>query len=70
MGYLYPGRLNILEVRFYEIGEIDDSLLKYAVIVSRYRGKWVFYKTKGVHGNSLSIIPKSSLSLQYQAPCV
>ena len=28
------------EVRFYD--HVDDALLKYAVIIARYRGKWVF----------------------------
>ena len=31
-----------MEVRFYE--EVDDKLLKFAVIISRSQGKWVFYK--------------------------
>lgn len=31
-------------VNFFEIDEIEDSLLKYAVIVSRYKGKWVYCK--------------------------
>lgn len=35
-----------MEVKFYEIDEIEDSLLKYAVIVSRYMNKWVFCKNK------------------------
>ena len=35
-----------MDVRFYEISEIDDSLLKFAVIVSRYKGQWVFCKNK------------------------
>ncbi len=35
-----------MDVKFYKIDEIDDSLLKYAVIVSRYMGKWVFCKNK------------------------
>jgi len=34
------------EVKFYEIGDIDESLLKYAVIVSRYMDKWIFCKNK------------------------
>ncbi len=33
-----------MEVRFYEINEIQDSLLKFAVIISRSGGKWVFVK--------------------------
>ena len=31
-----------LEVKFYD--EVDDSLLKFAVILSKSRGKWVFCK--------------------------
>ena len=39
------GRIDImLEVRFYDT--VDDQLLKFAVIVSRYKGKWVFCKHK------------------------
>lgn len=33
-----------MEVRFYET--IDDELLKFAVIISRHSGKWVFCKHK------------------------
>lgn len=33
-----------MKVRFYE--NIDDSLLKFAVIISKSRGKWVFCKHK------------------------
>ena len=35
---------NMLEVKFYE--SVDDSLLKFAVIISRSNGKWVFCKHK------------------------
>jgi ADP-ribose pyrophosphatase len=35
-----------MEVRFYNLGEIDDALLKYAVIASRYQGKWIYCKHK------------------------
>ena len=35
-----------MDVKFYEIGEIDDSKLKYAVIVSRYMDKWILCKNK------------------------
>lgn len=35
-----------MEVKFYETGDVDDSLFKYAVIVSRYRDKWIFCKNK------------------------
>lgn len=34
----------MLEVKFYD--EVDDSLLKFAVILSKSRGKWVFCKHK------------------------
>lgn len=33
-------------VKFYNINEIDSSLIFAAVIVSRYRGKWIFCKHK------------------------
>ena len=35
-----------MDVKFYEIGKIDDSRLKYAVIVARYMDKWIFCKNK------------------------
>lgn len=34
----------MLEVNFYE--KIDDELLKFAVIISKTNGKWVFCKHK------------------------
>ena len=34
----------MIEVKFYET--IDDSLLKFAVIVAKHKGKWVFCKHK------------------------
>lgn len=34
----------MIKVRFYE--EVEDSFIDYAVIVSRYRNKWVFCKHK------------------------
>ncbi len=34
----------MLEVKFYDT--IDDSLLKFAVVISKSRGKWVFCKHK------------------------
>lgn len=37
-------RLNMVKVDFYD--SIDDKLLKFAVIVSKYQGKWVFCKHK------------------------
>ena len=33
-----------MQVKFYE--EIDDSLLRFAVIISTYHGKWVYCKHK------------------------
>ena len=33
-------------VKFHKTGEVDEALYKYAVIVSRYMGKWVFCKNK------------------------
>lgn len=35
-----------MEVKFYDINEVDDSLLFAAVIVSKYKGKWVLCKHK------------------------
>ena len=35
---------DMLEVKFYDT--VDDSLLKFAVIVSQSNGKWVFCKHK------------------------
>ena len=32
------------EVKFYD--HVDDALLKYAVIIARYQGKWVFCRHK------------------------
>ena len=34
----------IKEVRFYEFGAVEDPLLKFAVILARAGGKWVFCK--------------------------
>ncbi len=34
----------MLEVKFYD--EVDDALLKFAVIVAKHKGKWVFCKHK------------------------
>lgn len=33
-----------MEVKFYDF--VEDSLLKFAVIISKYNGKWVFCKHK------------------------
>ena len=35
-----------MEVKFYDLAEIDDSQLKFAVIVARHKGKWVFCRNK------------------------
>lgn len=35
-----------MEIKFYNVNEIDDSLLFAAVIVSQYKGKWVLCKHK------------------------
>ena len=35
---------DMLEVKFYDT--VDDSLLKFAVIISQSNGKWVFCKHK------------------------
>lgn len=36
----------MIEVELYDISVVDDSLLKYAVIVSCYQGKWIYCKHK------------------------
>lgn len=38
------GEMKMLEVKFYD--DVDDSLLKFAVIISKSNGKWVFCKHK------------------------
>jgi len=35
----------MLQVNFYD--NVDDSLLKFAVIISKHKGQWVFCKHKG-----------------------
>ena len=35
-----------MEVKFYEVDEVNESLFKYAVIVARYTDKWIFCKNK------------------------
>ena len=37
-------REEMIEVNFYD--EVDDSLLEFAVIISKSNGKWVFCKHK------------------------
>jgi 8-oxo-dGTP diphosphatase len=36
----------MLEIKFYELDEINDSLLTRVVIVSNYNGRWVYCKHK------------------------
>jgi len=42
----YVEDINMVEVKLYGVNEIDDSLLSFAVIVSRYMGKWVWCRNK------------------------
>ncbi|WP_053985059.1 NUDIX hydrolase [Niameybacter massiliensis] len=35
-----------MEVKFYDVNEIEDSLLFAAVIVAQYKGKWILCKHK------------------------
>ena len=35
-----------MEVKFYQINEITDVALRYAVIAAKYMGKWVWVKNK------------------------
>ena len=44
----------MLEVKFYDT--VDDSLLKFAVIISQSNGKWVFCKHKERAAYELSLI--------------
>lgn len=36
----------MLKVNFYELGTIDDSKLKFAVIVTKYKEKWIYVRHK------------------------
>ena len=36
----------MVEVRFYDKEKVDDALLKFAVIIARSNGKWVYCKHK------------------------
>lgn len=36
-----------MQMKFYD--NADDSLLKFAVIIAVYHGKWIFYKHKERH---------------------
>ena len=33
-----------MEIKFYDLNSVADSLLRFAVIVSRYNGRWVYCK--------------------------
>ena len=35
-----------MEIEFYDKNTIDNKKLLYAIVVSRYRGKWIFVKHK------------------------
>ena len=35
-----------MKIRFYEFNEIDESSITFAVIISQYKGKWVWVKNK------------------------
>lgn len=36
----------MLEIKFYELGAIEEVLFKRVVIVSNYKGKWIYCKHK------------------------
>ena len=36
----------MIAVKFYEYGQVEDSLLKFAVILAKSGGKWIFCKHK------------------------
>ncbi|WP_088043660.1 NUDIX domain-containing protein [Bacillus sp. EAC] len=36
----------MVKVHFYQLNTIEDYLLKFAVIMARYQGKWIFVKHK------------------------
>ncbi len=38
--------MNNLGVRFYNVGEIDENEMGYAVIAAQHRGKWIFVRQK------------------------
>lgn len=33
-------------VTYCPLSEVDESLLKYAVVIARYRGQWVFVRSR------------------------
>ena len=61
-----------LEVKFYDT--VADSLLKFAVIISRSNGKWVFckhkerdtYEVPGGHAVHMVLVSKVRLNYQIQ----
>jgi 8-oxo-dGTP diphosphatase len=38
--------MNTIKVQFYDNETIDDTLLKFAVIATRYKNKWIYCKHK------------------------
>lgn len=43
-------------VTYYNITEIAEELLKYAVITARHNGEWIFCRQSSViHGKSLAV---------------
>lgn len=36
----------MIKVNFYDLNTIDDSKLKFAVIVTKYKGKWIYVRHK------------------------
>jgi len=41
--------LTLLDVTFHAIEDVDDSLLKYAVVITKYKDKWIFCKNRKRH---------------------
>lgn len=35
-----------MEIKFYELGKVDEENLKFAVISTVYQGKWIYVKHK------------------------
>lgn len=35
-----------MEIEFYELGKVDEEILKFAVISTVYQGKWIYVKHK------------------------
>lgn len=36
----------MLKVNFYKLNKVEDNQLLYAVIMARYKGKWIFARHK------------------------